>query len=394
MKKNIGFLLPSMNSGGAERVVSRLSCILSDEYNVYIILFEDTYIKYKFCGTMVNMDIKAQPNKKYARLFLPIKRGKKLREIKKNLNLDTVISFMDSPNLVNIISRIYNCKTILSIRNFNHKNQNWLIKMIMKTLYSKADCIISVSNVITEKMIKEYGIGTNKAVTIYNPYDTNQINEYAKEELDKEYQDFFNSGDIFISVGRHVYQKGFWHLVKAFKLVHDENPSAKLVIIGRDESDGKAEQLAKNLGIADSVLFIGYQENPFKYIRRSSVYVLSSLFEGFPNAMVEAMACGCPVIATDCKSGPREILYETTNLDNVCTEVEKADYGILVPPLDPEENWDPLVVHQTETELAKAMLMYLREDALKNSYSTKALERVEKYSYKASKQKFKVIIES
>jgi len=146
------------------------------------------------------------------------------------------------------------------------------------------------------------------------------------------------------------------------------------------------------LGNSNSVLITGYQENPFKFISRSDVYVLSSLFEGFPNAMVEAMACGCPVIATDCKSGPKEILYENANLDNISTSIEKADYGLLVPPLDSKENWDSSMTHNTEEILANAMLMYINDKKLCESYALKAAARSKVFSYERCKREFEGVI--
>jgi glycosyltransferase involved in cell wall biosynthesis len=390
MKKNIGLLVPSMNSGGAERVVSRLSNILNDKYNIFVILFEDTYMTYECGGTIINLGIRAQSKNTFAKFLLPFRRAIKLKKIKRTKALDVVISFMDSPNIVNILSRTVNCKTVISIRNFNYVKWNPLFKILIKIFYSKADSIIAVSKVICEEMIKNYN---RNAVTIYNPYDIEQIKKSVYEDLDEDYEHFFIDKDVFISVGRHMYQKGFWHLIKAFKIVHDVNNSVRLVIVGRDESDGKAAKLARDLGLEDSVLFTGYQKNPFKYIFRSCVYVLSSLFEGFPNSMVEAMACGCPVIAADCKSGPREILYENPDLETVSTSIEKADYGILVPPLDFEENWDFSVVNDTELPLAEAMLIYLENGTLNEYYANKVVERAKAFSYDRCKQDFEDVIE-
>ena len=95
-------------------------------------------------------------------------------------------------------------------------------------------------------------------------------------------------------------------MLKAFKLVHDKDSEARLLIVGRDEGNS-VENMINSLGLKESVLLTGYNQNPFKFIRNSKIYVLSSLFEGFPNALVEAMACGCPVIAADCQSVKRNI---------------------------------------------------------------------------------------
>ncbi|MDV5116071.1 glycosyltransferase [Clostridium perfringens] len=194
---------------------------------------------------------------------------------------------------------------------------NRITNYIIGNLYDKADGIIPVSKVIKESLVNDYKLDEQKISVIYNPYNVNEINELAKEEIKNEHKEFMNSNKIFISVGRQMYQKGFWHLVKAFKLVHDKDKEVKLVIIGNDFQNGAVENLVQELGIEDSVLLVGYEKNPFKYMKNSSIYVLTSIFEGFPNSMVEGLACGLPVIAADCKSGPREILCENLILNTL-----------------------------------------------------------------------------
>lgn len=390
-KKKIGLLVPSLNGGGAERVVSRLSYLLSDKYDIYLILFEDTYMKYKYRGTLINLDIKALSHKNILKIFLPFRRAKKLRAIKKNEQLDIVISFLDSPNIVNILSSYSACKTVISIRNYEYRPV--LFKWLRKYLYKKASFIVPVSKLIRDDYITKYKIDKNKLKTIYNPYDIDQINNLKKEELPSKYNDFFKSGFIFTSMGRNSYQKGFWHLIKAFKMVHDFHPEAKLVIIGRDEMGGKAKKLVKELNIEKNVLFTGFQKNPFKYLEHSDIYVLSSLFEGFPNALVEAMACGCPVIATDIKSGPREILYKEINLSDNCLSQEKADYGMLVPSFNSEENWESNIFNKEERELSKSMLFFIENKEVREFYRKKSIERAQHFNFEKCKTEFIELIE-
>jgi glycosyltransferase involved in cell wall biosynthesis len=393
MKKSIGLLIPSLNEGGAERVVSRLSYILSDEYNVFVIVFEDTYMKYAYGGTLINMGIKARPNY-ILKMILLIKRTMKLRKIKKNYKLDTVISFMDSPNIVNILSGKQQSKIIISVRNYDYGKSYSVFRKIIKKLYQKADCTVAVSKVISNNLISTYGVDGSKAVTIYNPYDIEQIKFLKSKELESNYKDFFKDGFVFVSVGRNMYQKGFWHLIKSFKLVHNKYSESKLVIIGRDETEGKAKKLVKELNIENNVLFTGSQKNPFQFIGNSDVYVLTSLFEGFPNAMVEAMACGCPVIAADCKSGPREILYDDPNLNEKCQGIEKSDYGILVPAFNIGENWSPKFYDKNEEIIADAMLLYLENKKICEYYAAKSLERAKCFGYEICKEKYINVIES
>jgi len=395
--KKIGLLLPGFNYGGAERVVSRLTHILSEKYKIYLILFEDTYIEYDYLGDLVNLNVKAK-NGSFFKLFLALKRTVRLRKVKKNLRLDYVISFLDSPNIVNILSKTRDCKTGISIRNYSKiENRGSILStisnMCIKHLYNKADVIIPVSKVIAESMVKDYGIQQYKLKVIYNPYDIVQIQQLAMEEIEPQYKDFINKETTFITVGRHMYQKGFWHLIKAFKLVHDKIKEAKLVIVGKDYQNGKCQKLIDDLQLNESVLLVGQHSNPFKFIKASAVYVLTSLFEGFPNSMVEAMACGCPVIAADCKSGPREILYKNPEIGAVCKGIEKADYGVLVNPLDPQEDWDCSTLHETEIVLADAMLNLIDDVELRRIYSLKAFQRAKDYNYEICKKEYSDIID-
>lgn len=397
MKKNIGLLIDTMNNGGAQRVVSRLSKILNEEYNIYVILFEDTYMTYECYGEIINMKVMSQKNSIPGKIIQVIRRKKRLEKIKKQYKLDGVISFLDSPNFVNILSRNKNCKTIISVRNYSKlENGNTLLGKLtnigIKLLYNKADKIVSVSKLIANNLIEQYGIDKDKVVTIYNPYDIDNIQNLANELIEPEFAKFMSSGNIIISVGRQMYQKGFWHLIKAFKKVHDINPQSKLIIVGRAEQSGLVKNLVNELNLNKSILLIGYHKNPFKFIKRSNVYVLSSMFEGFPNAMVESMACGCTVIAADCKSGPREILYKKSDINKVAKDIEFADYGVLIPPLNEEENWDANIIDDCEKKLCEAILKVLNNEECQAKFAVKATDRVRDFDYESCKNAFIKII--
>lgn len=394
--KKIGLLIPTLNSGGAERVVSRLSKILSDKYKVYLILFEDTYIDYEYDGELINMNIKSS---KFLikQLILPFLRKKELKKIKKRLDLDVVISFLDGPNIVNILSKTKNCKTVISIRNYTFREEKQDIKAkitskIMGRLYNKADKIVSVSNVIKESLKNKYKIDDNKLEVIYNPYNYDEIKEMTLEPIEKEYQEIFKY-KTFISVGRMMHQKGFWHLIKAFKLVKEENKEVKLVIIGNDFQNGKVKKLIDEFKLNNDIILLGYQKNPFKYISRSYAYVMPSLFEGFPNSLVEAMNCGIPVISTDCLSGPREILDDEDNINKKTIDIEYATYGILIKDLEEKENWKKDVVEEGDRILSKVMNEILNDKNLYLKYKKSVSERGKSFSYEKCKERFTKLIE-
>ena len=397
--KNIGLLISTMNSAGAERVVSHLSYILSKDYNVHVILFEDTYREYECGGTMQNLNVPARSGSPLVKLKLLRQRVTALKKLIRKEKLDCVISFLDSPNLVNLLARVKGCRKIISIRNYSGLNGNRrgllrLVNMAMKHLYRKADCVVAVSRLIEQDFRTFYNIPAERITTVYNPYNFDDMMEKGAIPLSEEEAAFFDGHFVFANVGRIMYQKGAWHLVKAFAKVHAKHPEARLVIVGEDFSDGNLEVLIEALGLSDCVLLTGRTRNPYQYMKNAECYVLSSLFEGFPNAMVEAMACGCPTVAADCKSGPREILFETPDLGAQITEITRADYGILVPALEPDVCWAPTVASVGEKKLADAMLSVMENDVERAKLAAEAEKRSHAFDFEACRKAFSDVIEA
>lgn len=399
MKKRVGLLIPSLADGGAERVVSRLSFILGDKYDIYLILFDSSNPKYQYNGEIINIAVPANTGSVFSKIILLFKRTYRLKKVKKQYKIDVLISFLDSPNIVNVLSKVNSCKTIISIRNYFdiEKKSSFFLEImsfLTKNIYSNADAIISVSKEIKDNLIYKYGVEADKVKVIYNPYDVEEIQERSKEKIEEKHLDFMNSNKIFISVGRQMYQKGFWHLIKSFKQVHDVVPESKLVIIGRDSDNENINNLVKKLELEKDVLFTGYQENPFKFINKSHVYVMTSLFEGFPNALVEAMACGCPIISTDCKSGPKEILLDDYNSSQKINDIVYGDYGVLVPAFRQGENWNYLDFEYEDKVLAKAMINIIRNEQEQKKYSEKSIYRAKVFSYEKCLNEYSFVIEN
>ncbi len=397
--KKIGLLISTMNSGGAERVVAHLSHMLSELYDVHVILFEDTYLEYECGGTVHSLDVPAVGGSVFTKINLLRQRIQRLKALIKREKLDCVISFLDSPNFVNLLAKAPGCRKIISIRNYSglENRQSRLGKLtdfIMKLLYRRADHVVTVSRLIQQDFCSHYGIPNHKISTIYNPYNFAQIDEKSREPLSAEEAGFYEGHFVLASVGRVMYQKGIWHLLKAFSLAHKDNADMRLVLVGEDLTGGKLEKLIRDLGLGAAVLRTGRSRNPYKYLKNADMYVLSSLFEGFPNAMVEAMVCGCPIVAADCKSGPREILFENTDLSEDILQTRSADYGILIPNLEPEENWDAYTITEGERKLAAAILDLSRSETELNRYSQLAKQRSSVFSYDSCKWKYQAIIES
>jgi len=257
---------------------------------------------------------------------------------------DALLSAMTYPNLVALWARcLAEVPTRVVISEHNtlsrqviqgSKIWNWrwrFLPPVIRRVYPWADSIVAVSNGVADDLSLTASISRERITTVYNPVVTPELQEKLRAPLDHPW---FAPGSppVLLAVGRLVAQKDFPTLLKAFARVRAVRP-ARLVILGEGKKRTKLEVLARKLGVASDVALPGFMPNPFPYMMRASVFVLSSAWEGLPGVLIEAMACGCPVVSTDCPSGPAEILGG-------------GAYGPLVPVAD-------------DAALAKAILSVL-----------------------------------
>ena len=187
------------------------------------------------------------------------------------------------------------------------KEWRWrFVPPVIGRVYPWADGIVSVSDGVGDDVASVTGLLRERITTIYNPIMAHEILEKSHGPLDHPW--FVpNATPIILGVGRLVPQKDFPCLLRTFRHVRSVR-SAKLVILGEGRLRGELETLAKTLGIAQDVSMPGFIQNPYVFMARASVLALSSAWEGFGNVIGEALACGCPVVSTDCPSGPAEVL--------------------------------------------------------------------------------------
>lgn len=398
-KKNVVLLIPQLRHGGAERVVSRLSFLLKNDYNVTIVIFDDNVITYEAGCEIISIDIpSSSDNRIITKIVNVYRRLKKYKEIKKLNNIHITYSFGDTANLINILS-FGSDKKIISIRGYKRIKkgttigEKFIFRPISQYLSKKADRIVSVSQLISKTLSKEYYLEKSKIFTIHNGYDLEKIRALAEEELEEEEMRVF-SNKVIITAGTFRSEKGYWHLLKAFSIIAQSNKDVRLVILGEDYKNNrkKVEILAEQLHISDLVSILGYKENPYKYLSKARIYVLSSVFEGFPNALVEAMACGLSVVASDCPSGPREILAPTSDVFTVCEDLERSEFGILVERPNPIENYNPEIFEKCDRNLADGIALLL-ETELNHYYSQKSIMRSGEFGYDVWLQKQKASLQ-
>lgn len=373
--KNVGMLIPSLRNGGAERVLSNMSVAMDDSIKQHIIVWDGEGIDYEYKGELIDINVKNSDNL-ISNVKVLYDRVKKVKKLKKEKKIDTTISFLEGPNIVNILSKA-NDKVIISVHNFQSKEREglygFIFKTLIKLLYNKADKIVTVSKLIKQDLVQNFGIKEEKIEVIYNPYDMEKIAKLSLEEIDDEHKEIFEH-PVVINAGRLTAQKGQDNLIKSFKEVKKEVANAKLVILGQGELEEELKNLAVELGLEKDVYFLGFQRNPFKYIQRADVFALSSNFEGFPMCLAESMACKTAVVSTDCKSGPREMLYKSCNINDNSKIVELADYGILTPAFETTE--------KAHKEFSKAIVTILKDEKLREKYEELGNVRVKDFDSK------------
>lgn len=179
----------------------------------------------------------------------------------------------------------------------------------MRWFYPWADKIVAVSDGVAADLARFARLPRSLITTIYNPFDIGGMRIKAEEEPELPWV-LPEALPVLLGVGRLTEQKDFTSLIQAFALVRQQR-QVRLLILGEGELRNALAAQAKSLGLTpEDFAMPGFVSNPFSYLRRAEVFVLSSRWEGLPGVLIQAMACGAPVVATDCPSGPAEILED------------------------------------------------------------------------------------
>lgn len=376
-KKSVLIVISTLSGGGAERIASILGTELQErDYDVHFLTFYDTKDKYDFKGKYTTRDEKFSTSliSKGWKLF---SRAKDIAKYCKEYNIDITISFMEESNFPNVLSKIFGNKSkiITSIRNNPNPNSK-LYKFLIKKLYPYADlntCLSKgVENIINNKFL------ISNTRTIYNMQNIDKNVKLSKKKLPEKYKELFEDSFNFINIGRLNNQKAQWSLIRAFKKVNEEKSNTNLLILGKGKLKKKLQKLIKDLDLEDSVFLLGFQDNPFVFLRKSDCFVLSSLYEGFGNVIIESLSLDKSVISTDCDFGPREILAPELNLKPKIQYPYQGEYGILTKVFDQKQIFKTLEekpLSREEKMLANQMMNIIKNEDLRNKYSEKASSR-------------------
>ena len=385
--KNVMLITPMLHQGGFERICVMTARLLEADYDVTIVVFSMEDIAFDISNLkVINLDLKSRPGR-LARVINVLRRSRKLTKLQKNLNTDVSYSFGMTANIANALTggakkKICACHSFEEIKNGRY----------MKLIGKKADLLFCCAKKMTDLAVKQYGFSNIE--TLWNPCDTEEVREQSRKGNKEELTFFEEEKPVFVSMGREDEVKGFWHLLKAFRRVSESLPDAKLAVIGEGSFE-KYKALARDLQIEERIWFTGLKKNPFPYLAKGKAYVLSSISEGLPNALVEALSLSLPVISVNCLSGPAEILHENWQEAEEKKEYFEADYGILTPAVsqtpDFQAKWQnegKLIKLEKEEEiLAEAMLRIATDEELCRHYKERGSCRAEDFSKEKYKKK-------
>jgi len=354
--KKLYFVIPSLGGGGAERVlVHILRGLDSRKFDINLVLFRKEGVYLDHLPKSISIQF-VDRNLVYGLswLILLFKIGKLLR----SNNPEVIVSFMWYSNFIILILkalRVIQSPIIVSERytlSFSYEGKfiEFIRRIVVRFFYPFADKILAVTRDMAKELNHLYNIPASKIAAIYNPIDFKKVNQDAEERVDNLW--FRDSIPVLIAVGRLSPQKGFSYLIRAVSTLRSAF-LVRLIILGEGQERKNLQQLIHHLNIQDQIQLVGFQKNPYQYLSRATIFVLSSLYEGFPNALVEAMALEVPCIATRCPTGPEEIITDGVN-------------GLLVPPGD-------------EKALAEAIIRLLKDPALCKKLSEEGRKRAEDF---------------
>ena len=368
--KKVGILVNSIGFGGNERSAVNIATAVSDRFDVTIITQEDCGNHYGYKGKTINLNTPCAKTKA-GKVLNSIRRIIRLNRVIKEEKLETIFIILPVSNPINYLH--FRCKKIVSCRDCGDliKRTERYIRMA-----KSSDIMVCNSMYQADYITNKAPSLITKTTVIYNIIDITKIHTLKNDDIEESVKLFMSGKKCIISSGRFAKAKGLCNLLKAFSIVEQNNQNARLIMIGDGEQRDRIERLIKELKIEKKVLILGFKNNPFKYIAKSDVFILPSLYEGFPNTLIEAMACGTPVIAADCPSGPGEILDGKAFEKYIITK-----YGILLKCFNENNtSWKPDDVMPDHYEMANAIERLLNDTELSVGLAYNASTRVGNYS--------------
>jgi len=374
-------LIPSLSAGGAER-----QAILLHKHKVfdYIVTLEN-YIDYDQVNAkkIIHLSNHTPDTNVILRyLFIPIYIWRLFR-VCKRLKQTIVVSFLFRADIVNVASKVFiNGVHYVSVRNNPVSNnqpffQNLLFYVVGLLFYPFADGIICNSQESKYRVQKFLPIPFKQLHFIPNAIDfdliENKMHEQTATSLDVKK---FN----IIVLGRLANQKGFVELLDVISIIKADYPNICLNIIGKGPLEGLINKKIKKLNLNDQIKLLGFQSNPYAFIKNNDLFILSSFYEGMPNVLMEAMAIGGKIIATNCQCGVKELLTDSVVFDKSDKEVF-SEFATVVPVLDS---------HKNKKIMANEIIRMIKGDTVINN--NKRIQKVTTFSVENVTKQWKHVI--
>jgi glycosyltransferase involved in cell wall biosynthesis len=374
------YLIPHLSDGGAEKVLSELTFHI--QLGEPLLVVFERKPGYPFHGRLISMDLPIDKHSIFARVRGFFRRVHRFIRILRQERPDCVVSFMGEANFINaLVSQ----RPILTVHNHlssfsrvRSRFESRVFDLLLKLLYRRA-MVVAVSQAVKDDLVEHYGIPENRVTVIVTAVDTEEIQRRALEDVICPWD---NNAPVVITAGRLRPEKGQWHLLRAFAEVR-KKMVCRLAILGTGELEDYLRALARDLGVENDVFFLGWQDNPFKFLARADVFVLPSVTEGLSLVVMEAMACKLAVISTNCP-GPAEIIAPPGDEES----------GLLVPRVDGNMygGSDPLT--KDELAMADAIFRILKNADLRQKFVSAGLIRLKAFGREAFLEKYRRVIQS
>jgi glycosyltransferase involved in cell wall biosynthesis len=316
MLNKISFFLPDLRGGGAERVFVTLANQFASRAQVELVLCRKAGPLLDECSPAVRIvDLEAGDEYQSLMPLTQYLRSDQPDVLLSTLNFSSIVAMVAARMAGGDTKNIIRLANTISLEK-RSKSKKMVEKALIRWLFPQAQALIAVSKGVAQDFARYTGIPEARIHVIYNPVYSQAVLTQSEAPLDHPW---FTTHDrpVLLAVGRLEQQKNYPLLVQAFAALQKELPS-RLLILGEGSAREEIESLVNSLDLRERVDLPGFVPNPYAYMKQSDCFVLSSDYEGLPNALIQAMACGCPVVSTDCPSGPREILKD-------------GEYGHLTP---------------------------------------------------------------
>ena len=376
MREKIFLISPTIGDGGRARIVLNTAKALEKNYDVEIIVFTRRVVEYYCPYKITCINCFSSKKSPFVKAYYQLLRARRIAELYKKNNPKAIIAFGDAANLAISISTFLGVKkSVAAIHGFAEITNKRTISILLKRV-QRIICISKEMKIAIEEI---YG-KNEKLVTVENGYDIAQITKEGKE-----FAELSNADINLIAMGRLSKVKGYERMVLSFSNFLEKYPSAVLNILGDGEQESQLKEFVNRSGLSEKVYFYGKVDNPYAYLSKADLLLLTSYNEGFPNVLIETLACGTPIVSVDCQSGPREILQKEYTSERI-RGIVKGDYGVLVESIDDNNRFAEV--------FSKAIQMIWEDKTLQKHYKELSFARAKEFDLNVFAKKMKRVIDS